>query len=299
MVLGKITILLIFSLIILFSLFDFDLLSDNSRYGLRDKIQTNKYHKIEYEKELFEAGIFSQRKDVSFSGNIKGGIVPHHMLASRIIADFYYNLSKEEIDTIIILGPNHYQLNRETPLSSKLPWMANEKIIKTDSLIIDELMNKGLIKIDDQILEKDHAIGSHIPFIEYYIPKVKIVPILFSLETDLGQAYEFATELEKYSAKDGVVIVSSVDFSHYLTGSQAKVRDVETLTAMENFDFEKLYSFNSDNLDSVASISILLYNMRSFGLTDFSVIENSNSTDITKNNDYQTTSYFHIMFFDE
>lgn len=298
MVLGKITVLLIFALIIFFSLFDFDLLSGN-KYGFSDKIQMDEYHKIEYEKELFEAGIFSQRKDVSFSGNIKGGIVPHHMLASRIIADFYYNLSKTEVDTIIILGPNHYQLNRETPLSSKLPWMANEKIIKTDSLIIDELMNKGLIKIDDQILEKDHAIGSHIPFIEYYIPKVKIVPILFSLETGLGQAYEFATELEKYSVKDGVVIVSSVDFSHYLTGSQAKVRDVETLTAMENFDFEKLYLFNSDNLDSAASISILLYNMKSFGLTDFSVIENSNSTDITKNNDYQTTSYFHIMFFDE
>ena len=298
MVLGKITILLIFSLIILFSLFDFDLFSEN-KYSFSGKVQIDEYHEIEYEKELFEAGISSQRKDVSYSGNIKGGIVPHHMLASRIIADFYYNLSKTEVNTIIILGPNHYQLNRETPLSSKLPWMANEKIIKTDSLIIDELMNKGLIKIDDQILEKDHAIGSHIPFIEYYIPKVKIVPILFSLETDLGQAYEFATELEKYSAKDGVVIVSSVDFSHYLTGSQAKVRDVETLTAMENFDFEKLYSFNSDNLDSVASISILLYNMRSFGLTDFSVIENSNSTDITKNNDYQTTSYFHIMFFDE
>ena len=298
MILGKIIVLLIFVLIIFFSLFDFDLLSGN-KYSFSGKIQTDEYHKVEYEKELFEAGISSQRKDVSYSGNIKGGIVPHHMLASRIIADFYYNLSKTEVNTIIILGPNHYQLNREAPLSSKLPWMANEKIIKTDSLIIDELMNKGLIKIDDQVLEKDHAIGSHIPFIEYYIPEVKIVPILFSLETDLDQAYEFATELEKYSAKDGVVIVSSVDFSHYLTGSQARLKDAVTLTAMENFDFERLYSFNSDNLDSAASISILLYNMSFLGLTDFSVIENSNSTDITKNNDYQTTSYFHIMFFDE
>ncbi len=299
MVLGKITILLIFSLIILFSLFDFDLLSDNSRYGLRDKIQTNKYHKIEYEKELFEAGIFSQRKDVAYSGNIKGGIVPHHMLASRMIADFYYNLSKEEVDTIIILGPNHYQLNRETPLSSKLAWKANAKIIESDNLIIDELLNKGLIEIDDKVLGKDHSIGAHIPFIEYYIPKVKIVPIIFSLETDLDQAYEFAIELEKYAKLDGVVIVSSVDFSHYLTNAQARIKDIETLVAMENFDFEKIYSFNSDNLDSPASISILFYSMKSLGLTDFSVIENSNSTDITKNNDYQTTSYFNIMFFDE
>jgi MEMO1 family protein len=41
-------------------------------------------------------------------GHIRGGILPHHLLAGQLIAGFFSGISKQTVTTIILIGPNNY-----------------------------------------------------------------------------------------------------------------------------------------------------------------------------------------------
>lgn len=93
------------------------------------------------------------------------------------------------------------------------------------------------------------------------------------------------------------VFVASVDFSHYLPAAKAREKDKETLKILKSFNYDKLYSLNNDYVDSPKSVGILFSIMQSLGKHDFSVLNNTNSGDILKDDLVPTTSYFEIAFY--
>ena len=54
--------------------------------------------------------------------HISGGIIPHHFLASELIADFFNQLSGQHPQTIILVGPNHYERGEFKVLTSLKGW---------------------------------------------------------------------------------------------------------------------------------------------------------------------------------
>ena len=106
-----------------------------------------------------------------------------------------------------------------------------------------------------------------------------------------------AEELADYLRDEKTVIVASVDFSHYLPKEEAIKKDKESLEAIKNFNYERIYSFGNDNLDSPPSIATLLSTMEKSGFTNIEVLGNSNSVEILGAESPQTTSYFNIAFY--
>jgi hypothetical protein len=55
---------------------------------------------------------------------IKGGIVPHHLLPSYIVADFFKHIAHQKPKTLILIGPNHYEKGTlmllQAPINGKL-----------------------------------------------------------------------------------------------------------------------------------------------------------------------------------
>jgi len=252
---------------------------------------------IFYDKQLFQKAINSASKRNENSENIiKGGIIPHHLLASDMIADFYNYISGEKIKTIIILGPNHYEKGDFIALSSEYAWQTSLGIAEPNVEIIDDLKNNNLIKINEEVLENEHSVASHMPFIEQYLPKAKVVPIILSAKMDQEKAKILSEKLAEYAKSGDAIIIASVDFSHYLNSAEAEIKDAETLEALKNFNYEKIYSFDNDNLDSPPSITVLLMTMQSIGINNFEVLDNTNSGIITNNSSSETTSYFSIVF---
>jgi AmmeMemoRadiSam system protein B len=227
--------------------------------------------------------------------NIAGAVVNHHLLASFIIADLFKRISVQNPKLLIILGPNHYEKGDFNVLTSNYAWNTKYGTVYPDEAVINNLISKNLARIDEQTLVNDHATSSLLPFIKFYMPSVKVVQLLVSKKLTQEEAKIIAQTLSTYTDKNTVIITSS-DFSHYLTSGQANIKDEETLKVINNFNYNTLFSFNSDHLDSPPSLAILLMTMQNINKTQQEIIYHTNSANIRPDFDSFTTSYFSILY---
>ena len=120
----------------------------------------------------------------SDSGNkqdIVSGVVPHHLLAKEIIADFFQCISSEEkIETLILLSPDHFHsgtLNDDNTFIT-LDWKSGSEKEEFDNIKIDSLLGKKLagenkITLNSSAIIYDHGITNLIPYIKKYFPESK------------------------------------------------------------------------------------------------------------------------------
>jgi len=282
--------------------------------GLRNQLQNKTYSKnsldvltsqanqsnhplVFFDKDTFYTGIEQVKKEnKSFSSRIVGGVIPHHLFPGFIIADFFNRISKQNPKTIILIGPNHYERGDSKALSSMYGWETPFGVVGPNEQIIKELTESNLIKINEDVLPKDHAVAGIMPFVKYYLPDSKVVPILLSGFMSEGDIRALSNDLKKYLNED-TIIISAVDFSHYLTSPQAQEKDKTTLELMQSFNYQKLLSLNNDFLDSPPSIVTLLMAMHTLGTTKMEVLYHTNSGELQKNNSIETTSYFSIVYY--
>lgn len=202
---------------------------------------------------------------------IYGGILPHHLLAEQMINDFFIKLSKQKPETIILIGPNHFE--------------KGDDILSSDN-------NLGIRK-DDEILEQEISITNITPIIKKIMPDVKIVPIIFKNNVGVEQLQKISENLsEMINSK--TVLVASIDFSHYLNASQAEIKDGQTIKAIENKDLSRILSFDSNNLDSPASLFVLLSALKN---KKMHLAGHFNSAQILQRTDLPVVSYMEIMFY--
>ena len=87
----------------------------------------------------------------------------------------------------------------------------------------------------------EHSIEVQIPILQYFFPKVNIVPIIFGNQT-LQNGKRLAEILGEVFAEnwDDTVVVVSSDLSHYHNLEMAKNMDNLLMEHPNNFDLEKL-----------------------------------------------------------
>lgn len=265
--------------------------NDNARQPV------NFHPSIFYEKSTFLSGIKTARdKDRKFDKKIVGGIIPHHLLPGFMIADFFKTISKEKPKTIILIGPNHYERGSFKALSSDFGWTTPYGNAYPDLEKIDLLVNDNVVKIDNNVLPGDHAVAGSIPFIKYYIPDAKVVPILLSGFMTLDDVSKLSQSISKIT-DDNTIVVAPVDFSHYLSVEQADKNDKIILSYIKSFDYSRIMSLNNDFLDSPPSITTLLMVMQTLNAKKISVLQHDNSARVVKNMNEATTSYYSIIFY--
>ena len=228
-------------------------------------------------------------------GKISGAVVNHNLLASFIIADLFKKVAMQNPQTLILIGPNHYEKGNFNVLTSGYAWNTKYGLVEPDELITNNLVSANLARFDEETLINDHATTALLPFIKFYMPSTKVVQLLISKKITKVEASTLSSFLVNY-AKEGVVVVASTDFSHYLTSGQANIKDVETLKVINNFDYNTLISFNCDHLDSPGSLAILLMTMEKIGKTKQEIIYHENSSTIRPDFDSFTTSYFSMYY---
>jgi MEMO1 family protein len=251
-----------------------------------------------YDKYLFYEGIKFQEKNTSkFPHIIKGGIIPHHQVPSFIQAEFFFKLSFQNPETIFIIGPNHYEKG-EKILTSKNTWNTPFGKISANTNIINELITENISFDNPSVLSNDHSIGTLIPYIKYYLPNSKIVPIVLSHNMNISELNNLSDFILKKSRNSNSVVVSSVDFSHNLTNQKADENDDLTLSFINNHDYEKLFKLDNTYLDSPPSIITLMLVMKNMGNLKSDILQHTNSGKISGNYWNDTTSYFSIVFYE-
>lgn len=251
-----------------------------------------------YDKDTFYRSAEKARgEDKAFTAHISGGIIPHHLFPSYIIADFFSRLSKQKPKTIILIGPNHYEKGNYQALSSLYGWETPFGVVNPNEHIIQELVSSKLVKIDENVLPKDHAVAAIMPFIKFYLPDARVVPILLSGFMTIEETRILAERLKNYFNNDDIVILAAVDFSHGLPNQKAQKKDEITFELMKTFNFKKLLSLDSEYLDSPASIIVLLRIMQVLNTTNMQLLFDTNSGKMQKNDSIETTSYFSIAYY--
>lgn len=233
-------------------------------------------------------------EDIKGKGEIRCGVVPHHLVAGELIAEFMQVLALQKPEVIILVGPNHPNLD-EPIITGSYDWETPEGIVHTNEEIVQKLLSEGKVAENNKVLAKEHSVGNLVPFVKHYMPDTEIVPLILHHDVTFEEVDELLKVLNPYLVKHAV-LVASVDFSHYLTCSEAEEKDKETLTVMQNFDYLALSHMGNDHLDSPASLAFALREAENKGLKEFHVLANTNSGIILQNDMMETTSYFTLMF---
>lgn len=245
-----------------------------------------------YDEELFFQGALqfpAQKNHV----RARGGIVPHHLLASPLIAEFFAGL--DEPATIILIGPNHEDRGRGKILTSAYRWRTAFGDVEPDDALIKRLLDSPMIDVDEASLELEHSVVDLMPYIKYYMPQARVVPIIFSSKLSEDELDRFS-ELIARVMQGSTMLIASVDFSHYLSSAVAEQKDRETLMAMNRRDYPAIMRLGSDHLDSPASIVLLLKAMETQGARMQPILRHTNSS-LLQHADYRsTTSYFTVYF---
>ncbi|MFC1727406.1 AmmeMemoRadiSam system protein B [Patescibacteria group bacterium] len=253
---------------------------------------TQNYHEVKpAETALIQAGISQADKvDNSFGHKVAGGIVPHHLLASNLIANFFKRLSFQKVSTLIILAPNHFEKGSFNALTSLYHWKTTFGSIAPSRLLTQTLVDDGLIKTNEAVLSNEHAISDLLPFVAHYLPETKVLPIIFRRQASLEEIEILALKITEIT-DEKTVILASVDFSHYLKPKAANQNDAEILKIIKDFDYSKLLGLDNDFLDSPAAISLLLMAMNNLGKTNQELHSHTNSAEIVGDPFAENTSY--------
>jgi AmmeMemoRadiSam system protein B len=256
---------------------------------------------------LFDFNLFSSavRKFPPHQGSgetdrtstIRGAIVPHHDVASGLIAEIFQKLSLQHntIKRFIVIGPNHPDAGSFPALTGHVVWQLPQGKVQTDDQGVGQLLKTGLVKLDTVVVSKEHSIFNLTPFIHYYFPEAQIVPIILSSTHNLKKSEQLVQELKNFIDAD-TVILASVDFSHYLPSVVAPRKDKIIKAAILNHDYATIAHLNNDFLDSPPSLIAFLKLMEFESAKNITIVSNTNSGIILDRELRSSTSYFTITF---
>ncbi|WP_366922312.1 AmmeMemoRadiSam system protein B [Metallumcola ferriviriculae] len=247
--------------------------------------------------QFFMPEYFSPRPEgeqESSDNRIDGAVVPHHLLAHQLISQVFSRFRQQEPSLLVLVGPNHHNRG-ERIITGTWDWQTPFGTVEVDREVVGKLLDAAPVKQDDMVLDSEHSIGNLMPFIKFYLPETKVVPLILHHDVSRQEAKLLAEQLNEVT-DEGAVIIASVDFSHYLTREEAQQKDRETMAALKADNLGRIFSMGNDYLDSPASLGVLFTAMDARGLNEFKVLANTNSGMILKNDLIETTSYFSLVF---
>lgn len=248
-----------------------------------------------WDKEMYERFYTRMQRpeDLEAVGRIKGGIVPHHLLAGHIDAAFFDNLTAQDPSTVVLLGPNHFGRGFGSTISTLQDWKTPFGLVETDTKLTKKLVDQNLVVINEEVIKEEHSLYSIIPFISISIPKAKILPLALQNNMNDAEMNDFVAGLVEILPKDAV-IVSSIDFSHYQTLPVADFHDELSMGVIKSFDYERLSELE---IDSTSSLYILMKLMEHYGTQHVAYEQHFNSAILAGAPDAKlTTSYYSPYF---
>jgi len=243
--------------------------------------------------EDFKHSVANPRQ-YNIDGFITAGVVPHHVTAATLISGFFSQAAAfaDCYDLVIILAPNHEGDLANVVLSYR-DWDVGDGVF-THWGFVDSLMEAHGINtaISHHHMEADHAASILIPYIHHYLPDTKVAPVLISRSLSFDGTVNLFNWMLNWIDESGknVLLVASIDFSHFLTAQEAMQRDLVTANAIANRDFLLIHSLNYHYLDSAASMIIFLKYLDSLGVP-VQIIDHTDATEFLGPGLDETTSY--------
>jgi len=145
-------------------------------------------------------------------------------------------------DTFIIMGPNHTGSGKPLSIMTEGTWKTPLGKVEIDSELAKKILATSKHLKEDKVAHLyEHSIEVQLPFLQYFKPDFKLVPIVFGHAS--GTVYkEIGKEIAKAVKKlrREVVIIASSDMTHYEPQESAQAKDSQAIEAILNLDEDEL-----------------------------------------------------------
>jgi AmmeMemoRadiSam system protein B len=145
-------------------------------------------------------------------------------------------------DTVIVMGPNHTGMGRPFSIMAEGSWQTPLGEVKIDAELAKRILSvSGYLEEDEQAHLFEHSIEVQLPFLQYFKPDFKLVPIIFG-QSGGGVYKEIGRQIAGAIKELGreVVIIASSDMSHYEPQESAQKKDTQAIGAMLKLDEDEL-----------------------------------------------------------
>ncbi len=176
------------------------------------------------------------------AGQIIAAIGPHHLpYSSGLLKGLYETIAqnKPDLRTIVLMAPDHYQAAAESAVTAAITYETSLGKTYTDDSLFSELVQSGLVLHDQQVFADEHAVYTHIPYIQTYLPDVRIVPLLIRPDMQGQEAQELGVWLAGRLPPDTLLILST-DLSHYQPAELARLEDQDTVEILQTIDSSRV-----------------------------------------------------------
>jgi AmmeMemoRadiSam system protein B len=227
--------------------------------------------------------------------DLRAGIVTHHILAISLMNEFFACLSRNvRPDRIVLIGPDHYGQSIDRIAVSPFPWKTPFGVLNPDGSAAATIKESLGLSDDPEAFSGEHSIGVLVPFIRYYFPKSRIVPVIIQRNVGFDKLNKLKTILDYFLDDPKTLILLSMDFSHKQTSAEADRRDDLARSVIEKLDYQ-----DTDKLDVDChpGLKVLLAALKERPGVQVRFLNHSNSSRLTGKMDMtNVTSYYTILF---
>jgi len=201
-------------------------------------------------------------KNIKKEKNIISGIVPHARyeyflpVSIKLYKELYENF---DFDTIIIIGPNHYNIGQKINLIID-DWYTPFGIIKTDVEFARKILNNYDSYENPMLSRYEYSIEIQLPILRFlFKDKVKIVPIIVK-EVELEMIKDFVKLLKELSKELNrkIILISTGNLYHHgefygniiykeKISENVKKESEKIIEYILKLDSEKLYKLEIDS----------------------------------------------------
>ena len=174
-------------------------------------------------------GVVSPHAGYPYSGPVAGAVL------SRI----------KFKDTFVILGPSHTGRGKPFSIMTAGAWRTPLGQVEIDSDLGKKMLAGSSHLQEDALAHQyEHSIEVQIPFLQYFKPDVRIVPIVLAYATpeiykQIGREIAQAVK-ESKSFQGRVILMASSDMTHYEPQELAQKKDNEAIKAMLDLNEDEL-----------------------------------------------------------
>lgn len=189
-------------------------------------------------------------------------------------------------DTFIILGPNHTGRGQPASIMSQGRWETPLGAVDIDSELAGKLLAASPELAEDALAhEHEHSIEVQLPFLQYFKPDVKIVPIILAQQEPaaykaIGQAIASVAA----EAHRKIVILASSDMTHYESQESARKKDTSAIEAILDLDEDELLQrIEAQNISmcGYAPAVALIAAAKELGATEAELVKYQTSGDVS------------------
>jgi AmmeMemoRadiSam system protein B len=250
---------------------------------------------ISIEREQLLAAIAREQKAAPIDTRVTGISVPHHLLASDLIARAFRAAAGNRYERVVILSPDHYNRSRRPFATTQRDFETAFGVVPNDRAASSTLLAESALFEESDLFDQEHGITAIVPFVKHFLLNAKIVPIAIS-GSSTRHDWDQAVALLANQLGSDVLIVQSTDYSHFLPQSTAVHRDQETLNLISANDVDAITRLiQVPHLDSKAAQYIQM-RLQSDVLKSQGVVVASRNSVAYGANANKTTSYIVTIY---